>query len=325
MLSYRHGFHAGNSADVFKHMVLIFCLDYLAQKEKPYLCIDTHAGAGVYPLFEGFAAKNCEWEQGIAKLPGAARLHGRLNGSGGLDDGDLVGDREQVPAMLDRYLEVTGLGGLINHAAIHTPGAAAQPALFYPGSPEITRRLLRKGDKACCFELHPEDFAALTLLLGSDRRFTLRREDGFAGLTGLLPPLSRRGLIFIDPPYEVKEDYTLLPQALCDALERFPTGIYIIWYPLLHKDPRPASAGTVTFGETVSFQETLLNLYGGNRLGIEFYTAPKDPANSPRGMYGSGLVVFNPPWTLKAALEESLPFLGETMGIGSGGWKMHYR
>ncbi|GHV56063.1 ribosomal RNA large subunit methyltransferase J [Spirochaetia bacterium] len=283
MLSYRHGFHAGNSADVLKHTVLIFCLDYLAQKEKPWFCIDTHAGAGSYPLLEGFAAKNREWEKGVAKLSGMKV--------------------QQIPAALTRYLELTGPDGM-----------------SYPGSPEIIRRLLRKDDRACCFELHPEDFAALKTLLGGDRRFGLRHEDGFAGLKSLLPPPSRRGLIFIDPVYEVKDDYALLPQVLSDALKRFSTGTYIIWYPLLHTDPRPAGAEMP--GEAASFRETLLNLYEGNRLGVEFYTAQKDspPENSPRGMYGSGLVIFNPPWTLKNALEETLPFLGLAMGIGKDGW-----
>lgn len=275
---------------MLKHIVLIFCLDYLTQKEKPWFCIDTHAGAGSYPLLEGFAAKNREWEKGVAKLSG---IKGR-----------------QIPAALTRYLELTDPEGI-----------------SYPGSPEIIRRLLRKDDRACCFELHPEDFVALKTLLGGDRRFSLRHEDGFAGLRGLLPPPSRRGLIFIDPVYEVKDDYALLPQVLSDALKRFSTGTYIIWHPLLHRDPRPR--------ESVSFQETLLGLYDGSRLGIELYTAPKDsppenaggephPAgsvgNSPRGMYGSGLVIFNPPWTLKNALEETLPFLGLTMGIGKDGW-----
>ncbi|GHV41971.1 ribosomal RNA large subunit methyltransferase J [Spirochaetia bacterium] len=300
MLSYRHGFHAGNSADVLKHTVLIFCLDYLAQKEKPCLCIDTHAGAGSYPLPGVFSAKKREWEGGVGKLSGADSLSGNGKAPGP--------DRQQIPAMIRRYLDITGLSN----------GAATAAALSYPGSPEIIRRLLRRQDQGCCFELHPEDFAALDTLLGGDRRFTLRREDGFAGLKKLLPPLSRRGLILIDPPYEVKDDYTRLPQALSDALKRFPTGTYIIWHPLLHIDPRPGPA------ETASFQETLLGLYDGNRLGIELYTAPKDspPANSPRGMYGSGLVLFNPPWTLKPALEESLPFLGEILGIGKDGWKL---
>lgn len=277
---------------MLKHMVLIFCLDYLLQKEKPLLCIDTHAGAGSYPLLEGFAAKNREWEKGIGTMPGVADI-GTVSAP----------DQGPLPAMIRRYLEVTGFGGATDPAA-----------LPYPGSPEIIRRLLRDGDRACCFELHPEDFTALNGLLGGDRRFSLRKEDGFAGLKGILPPLSRRGLILIDPSYEVKDDYVLLPQVLSDAIKRFSTGTYIIWHPLLHIDPRP--------GEGLSFQETLLGLYDGNRLGIEFYTALKDspPANSPRGMYGSGLVIFNPPWTLKSALEESLPLLGEIMGIGKNGW-----
>jgi 23S rRNA (adenine2030-N6)-methyltransferase len=317
MLSYRHGFHAGNSADVLKHLVLVFCLDYLAQKEKPFLCIDTHAGAGSYLFLEGFAAKNREWEKGIGAMPGAGMPGLPLPGGEPRGDPFSPGGPAAFPAMIRRYLELAGFCG------------PAAPAASYPGSPEIIRRLLRKGDRACCFELHPEDFDSLRLLLGGDRRFTLRREDGFGGLKSLLPPPSRRGLIFIDPPYEVKDDYALLPRALSDALGRFPSGTYIVWHPLLHAAPWPVPAGTGAHPDetpspgAISFQETLLNLYAGNRLGVEFYTAPKDspPANSPRGMYGSGLVVFNPPWTLRPALEESLPFLGETMGIGKDGWK----
>jgi 23S rRNA (adenine2030-N6)-methyltransferase len=287
MLSYRHGFHAGNPADVLKHAVLAFCLDYLGQKEKPFLCVDTQAGAGLYPLFAGFAAKNREWEQGIAKLSGRK--------------GDL-------PAMLRRYRELAGF------PAARTGEGDQACDYAYPGSPAFMARLLRPRDRGICFELHPGDFAALSRFLGGDRRFTLLREDGFAGLRGFLPPPSRRGLVFIDPSYEVKGDYSRLTETLTEALRRFPTGIYLVWYPLLGEDPRPIG-------------DTLMGLYRGNRYGIEFYTASsgKGRDNSPRGFYGSGMAIYNPPWSLDGALRESLPFLGETMGTGAEGWRLDIR
>jgi 23S rRNA (adenine2030-N6)-methyltransferase len=185
-------------------------------------------------------------------------------------------------------------------------------------------RLLRARDRGVCCELHPGDFAALSRFLKDDRRFSLRQEDGFAALKGLLPPPSRRGLVFLDPSYEVKEDYTRLTETLSESLERFPAGLYIVWYPLLRDDPRPGAGAD-------SFSHTLLGLYGGNRCGVEFYTLEKprtlegSRSSSPRGFYGCGMVIYNPPWTLCAALEESLPYLGKIMGTGPQGWRLTAR
>jgi 23S rRNA (adenine2030-N6)-methyltransferase len=276
MLSYRHGFHAGNAADVQKHSVLLFCLEYLKQKEKPFLCIDTHSGAGLYAL-SGYAAKNREWEGGIGRLRAAEIT---------------------LPGMLENYRRLI----------------AADP-LKYPGSPEIIRRLIRPRDRAVCFELHPEELRLLSGHLGNDRRFSVRGEDGLAGLKGLLPPASRRGLVLIDPSYEEKTDYTKVPEILNDALRRFSAGVYIVWYPLL---ARHEEAG--------QFPEKLLGLSTGNRCLAELYTAPQNrpPENSPRGMYGSGLVIFNPPWTLRGALEETLPVLAARLGTGKNGWKLRW-
>ncbi|MDR1587401.1 MAG: 23S rRNA (adenine(2030)-N(6))-methyltransferase RlmJ [Treponema sp.] len=297
MLSYRHGFHAGNAADVLKHTVLIFCLDYLLQKEKPVLCIDTHAGAGLYPLDTGFAAKNCEWEKGIGQFcgltpDGAAERCGRA--AGAISQPRL---RQAPPGMIRRYLEIAGIHGV-------------SPAMTpYPGSPEIIRRLLRPGDRACFFELHPADFGLLAELMRSDGRIKVTREDGLAGLKALLPPPSRRGLVFIDPSYEVKDDYIRVPETLAGALRRFPGGIYITWYPLLRESPLPRGAAFIR-SSAEEFPEKLMGLYGGNRCRLELYAAGlRQAENSPRGMYGNGLVIYNPPWTLKAALKESLAFL----------------
>jgi 23S rRNA (adenine2030-N6)-methyltransferase len=296
MLSYRHAFHAGNSADILKHSVLTFCLEYALQKEKPLLCIDTHAGAALYPLrdntLSGGTAVKREWEQGLGKL---------LDNPGGR--------AETLPPMLRRLLEI----------CFGKTDIAELPEK-YPGSPLLMARLLRPTDRLVCCELHPADYSACATVLAAASggrnscRTEVRREDGFTALKGLLPPPQRRCLIFIDPPYEVKEDYRRVPETLTDALRRFETGTYIIWYPLLKNTP---SAGH-------DFSRRILDLYRGNRCLVELYTARPDAllSNSPRGMYGSGLVIFNPPWTLAASLAESLPVLGSLVGIGEDGWKL---
>jgi 23S rRNA (adenine2030-N6)-methyltransferase len=275
VLSYRHEFHAGNAADVLKHEVLIFCLDYLRQKEKAFLCVDTHAGAGLY-LLDG-KPDNREWKRGLGKLL------------------PLLRETDKIPAMTARYLETSADGGQAG-----VPGC-------YRGSPLIMERLLRKQDRLVCFELHPEDFKTLERVMGS--RAEVRREDGPGGLKALLPPPSRRGLVLIDPPWEEKDEYRSIPMAAAGALKRFPEGIYIIWYPLLARPKNPSPPG-------LGLSETLLGNYDGRRCRAELYTASrKQPAeNSPRGMYGSGLVIYNPPWTLRPALEETLPFLASVLG-----------
>jgi 23S rRNA (adenine2030-N6)-methyltransferase len=292
MLSYRHAFHAGSGADVLKHAALVFCLDYMTHKEKPLLCVDTHAGAGSYALHEGYAALNREWEQGLGKLCAAAA---------GADAGT------QLPPLLQRYLELCFLGN----------PAAAVPAV-YPGSPLLMARLIRPVDRLFCCELHPADYAACQSMFAAlskatpEFRAELRQTDGFAALKGLLPPPSRRGLILIDPPYEMKDDYERVLETIGTALRRFATGTYIVWYPLLKDSPYGG-------GE---FPARLMELYRGNRCRAELCTVCRE--NSPRGMYGSGLIIFNPPWTLVPALTEALPLLVSLLGTGPDGWNCEY-
>ncbi|MDR2785710.1 MAG: 23S rRNA (adenine(2030)-N(6))-methyltransferase RlmJ [Treponema sp.] len=312
MLSYRHAFHAGNSADVLKHCVLVYCLDYLGRKEKPFFVVDTHAGAGQYTLKiqEKQKAGVCrepgrEWESGIGRLLDAA---GRPKAAAA-----------GLP-LLRRYLEALsaaacgGAGGTDGGArGMDAGGKTGEGVSRYAGSPALIRTLLGKQDRAALFELHPADFAALAEGFGGDRRFTARREDGLAGLRALLPPPQRRGCVFIDPSYELREDYGAVRDGLRGALRRFAAGLYIVWYPLLAGTDKPEKPGH-------EFAAGLLSLYPGNRCLVELRTGPVPE----RGMYGSGLVIFNPPWTLKGALEESMDGLAALLSGGRGDWGLKW-
>jgi 23S rRNA (adenine2030-N6)-methyltransferase len=203
MLSYRHAFHAGNHADVLKHLVQVLALQYLVQKEgKPFCYVDTHAGAGRYDLSNTFARKNCEYAAGIARLWSA----------------------NDLPAPLSAYLDV--VRGC-------NPGAELR---YYPGSPAIAAAILHASHRLQLFELHPEDAARLGRWTERDSRVRMQQEDGFAALKAVLPPPEKRALVMIDPPYEVKTDYGTAYAALRASLKKFATGVYVLWYPLLARE-----------------------------------------------------------------------------------------
>jgi 23S rRNA (adenine2030-N6)-methyltransferase len=204
MLSYRHAFHAGNHADVLKHYVLGLVLAYAKQKEKPFWYIDTHAGAGMYSLTEGYAAQNAEFEQGISKLISAQNLPESL--------ADFV---VQIKRFNTNTLD------------------------FYPGSPMVAQDFLRADDKMRLFELHPSDCKLLIEnFKGQGKQVKIERQDGFTGIKACLPPPPRRAVVLIDPPYEDKQDYQRVVSMVKDSLTRFATGTYIVWYPLLQR-PEP--------------------------------------------------------------------------------------
>lgn len=206
MLSYRHAFHAGNHADVLKHFVLHEVLQYFLQKDKPFSYVDTHAGAGMYALDEGFAQKNAEFLEGISK----------------------VWHAQNLPSALEQYKRLI--------AFFNT-----QQLQFYPGSPAIAYHLLRECDKLRLFELHPSDYELLIASLQElstnpkSRKAMVEQIDGFNGIKSTLPPPSRRAVVLIDPPYEDKKDYQRVVNMLEDSLKRFATGTYLIWYPLLQR------------------------------------------------------------------------------------------
>jgi len=204
MLSYRHAFHAGNHADVLKHYVLGLVLAHAKQKEKPFWYIDTHAGAGMYSLTEGYATQNAEFELGIAKLISTKILPESL--------ADFV-------AQIKRF--------------------NANSLDFYPGSPMVAQDFLRADDKMRLFELHPSDCKLLIEnFKGHSKQVKIEMQDGFAGIKAYLPPPPRRAVVLIDPPYEDKQDYQRVVSMIKDSLIRFATGTYIVWYPLLQR-PEP--------------------------------------------------------------------------------------
>jgi 23S rRNA (adenine2030-N6)-methyltransferase len=284
MLSYRHAFHAGNHADVLKHLVLIQLLRYLGQKEAPYMYIDTHAGAGVYALDTGYAAKNTEYETGIAKL----------------------WDRKDLPPALAEYVSlVKGMN----------PSGKMR---YYPGSPYCADKVLREQDRMRLFELHPSDSkileenfrklqaheAAQGRRPSHGKRVMIQRADGFLGLKSLLPPPSRRGLVLIDPPYEVKDDYRLVKKTLEDALVRFATGTYAVWYPGLQRM------------ESRQLPDKLKRLQCNGWLNVTL--AISGPSPDGFGLHNSGMFIINPPWTLEPLLRELMPYLVSVLGTDSG-------
>jgi len=271
MLSYRHGFHAGNHADVLKHLVLARVLAYLAQKPKPFCCIDTHAGAGLYDLGDAQAQKNREFDTGIGRLLG----------------------RDDLPPLLADYL------------AVVTDCNPDGGRRFYPGSPWFERHWLRESDRLVLCELHPAEFEALRGNFGGNRRIRLLKDDGLKALKALLPPKERRGLVLIDPSYEVKTDYDAVLEALKQAHARFATGSYALWYPVVER-------------KRIDRLERLLREAGMRN--IDLYELSIAPDGAGRGMTGSGMVVINPPWTLRAEMAAVLPWLAARLGDAGGGW-----
>ena len=267
MLGYRHAFHAGNHADVLKHVTLVQLVDYLAAKDKPFWYIDTHAGAGRYTLTQGYAAAQREYADGVEKL-----------WNGGV-----------LPEALARYVEL--LRELNPHHRLK----------YYPGSPWIARMRMRAQDRLWLHELHPADYALLEQEFSTGTvPARVLNEDGYAGLKALLPPEPRRALVLMDPSYEVREDYARVVDAMRQALRRFATGVYMVWYPMI---PRR---------ESRELPGRLAGLAPERWLRAELVVRAADAAH---GLYGSGVFVVNPPWTLRAALEESLPRLVTLLGL----------
>ena len=274
MLSYRHAFHAGNHADVLKHFLLVELIGYFIQKDTPFWYVDTHAGAGVYALDIGYAAKLAEHADGVGRL----------------------WNRDDLPAPLVNYVNLV--------RELNRDGKLRA----YPGSPWFAQRLLRTQDRLRLFELHSSDSALLQdnfRALGSavERRTIIAPTDGYAGLKAVLPPLPRRGVVLIDPSFEEKSDYSTVVIALRDALTRFATGTYMLWYPQLSR------------ADSQRLPATLKTLPAKSWLHVALSVCA--PAEDGFGMRGSGLFILNPPWTLYKTLQEVMPYLVTALGRDS--------
>ncbi|MGO2010347.1 23S rRNA (adenine(2030)-N(6))-methyltransferase RlmJ [Pseudoalteromonas sp.] len=268
MLSYRHSFHAGNPADVLKHLVLAEVLNYQTIKDKPLDYIDTHSGAGFFELASSDAQKTQEYQEGIAKL------WQHTSDNEGLND----------------YISLIKS---FNHGQLE----------FYPGSPKVAERFLRRQDKGWFFELHPRDLTLLEDNMQGRRSIRVRGENGFAGLIGLLPPASRRACVLIDPPYEVKDDYDTVIKTIVQAYQRFATGTYMIWYPVVDR-------------ERIERMET--GLVESGIRNIQLFELATEADTDVHGMTASGMIVINPPWKLKQTMDKVLPELVELLSQPSG-------
>lgn len=264
MLSYRHAFHAGCHADVLKHMLLVGCLQALTQKDKPLFYLDTHAGAGMYALSSDESQKSGEYHEGIEKIWGMS----------------------DAPELVMHYLQSV-------HSFQPSDGLS-----MYPGSPAIAAALLRHDDRIWLNELHPTDSEILQTRFKRDRRVHCVHGDGLISLKAVLPPKERRGLIVIDPSYEVKDDYETVAHDLIQAYRKFSTGTYFLWYPLVFEDKVNGMVRALEKNVTRYLNVTL---------------SPLPPAAEGRGMHGSGVFIINPPWTLPPLVQSSMPWLNEKL------------
>ena len=268
-MNYRHAYHAGNFADVMKHAVLALAIASLKRKDTPFFALDTHAGIGAYDLEAPQADKTGEYLNGIAR----------------------VLDAPQAPAELDAYLAVI--------RSWNSDGALRR----YPGSPELVRGLMRPQDRLALVELHPEDAEVLRARFHGDRRVGVHHLDGYTAAKGLLPPPERRGLVLMDPPFEVKNEFDRLLAALRRARKLWPTGIYLAWYPIKGREP------------VDRFLQAITEDGGPQALAVELMLRP---AIDPFKLNGNGLLVINPPWQMRESLDLIMPWLAKTMAPGTG-------
>jgi len=274
-VNYRHAFHAGNFADVMKHITLTRLIDYLKLKPAAFRVIDTHAGIGRYSLTGEEAKRNPEWMAGIGKL-----LKAELP--------------DKAKALIRPYLDVV--------EDLNPNGTLAR----YPGSPLIARKLFRPQDRLSALELHPADYRKLRDLFESDVQVRVTELDGWLALNAYVPPKEKRGLVLVDPPFEEPGEFARLVEGVAKAHKKWATGLYALWYPI--KDPREINA----------FVADLKATGIPKMLRAELTIGPPVAGT----LYGSGLILINPPFTLGGELQSILPALARVLGDGRGGHRM---
>lgn len=271
-MNYRHAYHAGNFADVLKHAILALVIEYLKRKPAPFRVIDTHAGIGLYDLAAEEAVKTGEWRDGIGRLWMQ----------------QMPGDIEEALAPYFASVRSVNDGEALRH---------------YPGSPLVARALMRAQDALVANELHPDDHQALVQRLRGDKRVRVTNIDGWIALRSLLPPKERRGVVLVDPPFEVEGERERLVSGLKDGLTRFANGIYLLWYPI--KD----------LAQACTLKRDIAALDVSKLLSAEIFV--HQPGDAQR-LNGCGLLVINPPYQLDEHLGRLLPFLAERLGQSTG-------
>jgi len=271
MLSYQHSYHAGNHADVLKHIILGDVLTGMFNKEAPLFLFDAFASRGIYDLSSDEALKNREFDTGIGKL-WALRHH-------------------KNPQGVERWFKLI--------ASENVDGNFTR----FPGSTAMLHSMTRDNDRLAACDLHPQEFEGLRASFNSSRRFSLHKRDAFEALKALLPPKEKRGLIFLDPSYEIKEEYRDIAKAAIQAHRRFATGVYVIWYPLL-----PAER-----------HQELFN--GLKRSGIrKIFRVELDCGDCfpDMQMSGSGMLIINPPWHAQQQMQDSLNWIHQHLTDSKG-------
>jgi 23S rRNA (adenine2030-N6)-methyltransferase len=274
-MNYRHAFHAGGFADVIKHIVLVRILIYLQEKPAAFRVIDTHAGAGLYDLTGGEASRGGEWLTGIARI-----MQTRFS--------------DKVLPLVAPYLDIV---------RAFNPKAEL---IAYPGSPLITRALLRPQDRLTACELAPAPRKQLIDALRRDSQARVVDLDGWTALPAFVPPNERRGLVLIDPPFEDKDEFQRLGERFATAYAKWPTGIYLLWYPAKNRRATDDLAASVS-------RATEAARPSGKVLRLEFSVAPQ---LAGEGLASTGLLIVNPPWTLHDELKLLLPELQKPLGQG---------
>ena len=275
MLSYRHLFHAGSFADVFKHVLLTQLLLSLNEKDKPYFYLDTHAGIGLYDLSHPWAQKGREFESGIKKLWG----------------------RTDIPAAMKPYMDIVRAENADGHLR------------YYPGSPRISRKLIRPIDRIALTELNKTDCAVLHELFARDKRVNVQLMDGLQSLKANLPPKERRGMVLIDSAFDVSREFARLAAALAEAHTRWATGTYAIWYPLM-------GAGVIR-----GFEKQIEAAGIKKVLQFELSVLSEDASTMP----GSGMIIVNPPWKFDTEMRTLLRWLWSALTVdGAGGVKVNW-
>jgi 23S rRNA (adenine2030-N6)-methyltransferase len=277
-MNYRHAFHAGGFADVIKHIVLVRMLTYLQDKPAAFRVIDTHAGAGVYDLTGDEARRGGEWLTGIARL-----MQARFS--------------ENAAPLVQPYLDIV---------RAFNPQRDLQA---YPGSPLIARALLRPQDRLTACEVEPKARKRLIDALRRDTQARVVDLDGWMALPAFVPPKERRGLVLIDPPFEAKDEFERLAAGFAQAFAKWPTGSYLLWYPVKSRRAADGLARQVA-------EITGAGAPPGKCLRLEFSVAPQSAA---AGLQSAGLLIVNPPWTLAGELRAILPELEKPLGQGGAG------